>query len=162
MVRLVIALLLGFLLSFGEEAVFVQTEYKKPFKVVFEIYLDHPEKMRPAIGWVSNVIFVLTNPPYDFSLEDIDIVVVSHGRELPVFLKENRDKYQDIVERIEGLTHYGVKFKVCRMALTQLYGATEKDLHPFVETVPSAIVEVAHWQMMGYSLIIPMVFEIRR
>jgi intracellular sulfur oxidation DsrE/DsrF family protein len=67
--------------------------------------------MRPAIGWISNVIFVLTNPPYNFSLEDIDIVVVSHGRELPVFLEENRDKYQDIMERIEGLTHYGVNSK---------------------------------------------------
>ncbi len=162
MIRLIIVLLFGFIFSFGEEASFVQTDYRRPFKVVFELYLDHPEKVRPALGWISNVIFVLTNHPYNFSLEDIDIVVVSHGRELPVFVKTNREKYQDIVERIEGLAYYGVKFKICRIALTQLYGYTEKDIYPFLETVPSAITEIAHWQMLGYSLVIPMVFEIKR
>ncbi|WP_448583784.1 DsrE family protein [Thermocrinis sp.] len=145
-----------------EEAKFVQTEYKKPFRVVYELFLDHPEKLRVALGWISNVIFVLTHPPYNFNLEEIDIVVVSHGREIEVFAKENRGKYQDMVERLESLSQYGVKFKLCRIALTQLYGYSEKDVYPFVETVPSAITEIAHWQQMGYALLIPMVFEIRR
>lgn len=139
----------------------VQTPYQKPFKVVYEIYLDHPEKLRSALGWISNVIFVLTNPPYNFDLEDIQIVVVSHGRELPVFVERDRKKYEDIVERIESLSVYGVKFKVCRMAAEQIYGFSDKDFYPFVELVPSAITEIIHWQLQGYALIIPQVFEIR-
>ncbi|WP_448587614.1 DsrE family protein [Thermocrinis sp.] len=162
MLKLILSLIILLCVSFAkDQAKFVQTEYKKPFRVVYELFLDHPEKLRVALGWISNVIFVLTNPPYNFGLEDIDIVVVSHGREIPVFAKENQGKYSDVVERLESLSFYGVKFKLCRMALVQLYGYSEKDIYPFVETVPSAITEIAHWQHMGYALLIPMVFEIR-
>ena len=141
---------------------FVQTPYQKPFKVVYELFFDHPEKLRPALVWISNVIFVLTKPPYNFSPEDIDIVVVSHGRELPVFAIKNRDQYADMVERMENLSMYGVKFKVCKMAAEQIYGLSEKDFYPFVELVPSAITEIIHWQLQGYALMIPQVFEIKR
>jgi hypothetical protein len=151
------------LLAFSQEhAKYMQTPYQKPFKVVYEFFLDHPEKIRQALGWVSNVIFVLTNQPYGFTPEDIHIIVVSHGRELPVFAKKNREQYADIVERLESLSLYGVKFKVCKMAAEQIYGLSEKDFYPFVELVPSAITEIAHWQQQGYSLIIPQVFEIKR
>ncbi|RMH81292.1 MAG: hypothetical protein D6674_00345 [Acidobacteria bacterium] len=145
-----------------EHARFVYTEYKRPFKVVYELFLDHPEKLRPALGWISNVLFVLTNPPYNFSPDDINILVVSHGREVPVFAKRNGEHYKDIVERVESLSIYGVKFKVCKMAAEQVYGLSEKDFYPFVELVPSAITEIIHWQMQGYALMIPQVFEIRR
>ncbi len=161
--RALLLLLFMFVFAFSQEgAKLVQTPYQKPFRVVYELFLDHPEKLRPALGWISNVVFVLTNPPYNFSLEDIDIVVVSHGRELPVFAVKNREKYKDVVERIESLSMYGVKFKVCKMAAEQLYGLSEKDFYPFVELVPSAITEIAHWQQLGYGLVIPQVFEVRR
>lgn len=156
-----IFLLFGFLHA-QEHARSVYTEYKKPFKVVYELFLDHPEKLRPALGWISNVLFVLTNPPYNFSLDDVDIVVVSHGREVPVFARQNREQYRDMVERMESLSLYGVKFKVCKMAAEQVYGLSERDIYPFVELVPSAITEIIHWQMQGYALMIPQVFEIRR
>lgn len=154
-------LLLLLLIIANSHAKPVQTPYQKPFKVVYEIYLDHPEKLRPALGWISNVISVLTNPPYNFDLDDIQIIVVSHGRELPVFVEKNRNKYEDIVERIENLNIYGVKFKVCKMAAEQIYGFSDKDFYPFVELVPSAITEIIHWQLQGYALMIPQVFEIR-
>jgi len=32
-----------------------------------------------------------------------------------------------------------------------------KDLHEYVQVVPSAITEIAHWQLNGYALIIPQV-----
>ncbi|MCX8164457.1 MAG: DsrE family protein [Aquificaceae bacterium] len=140
----------------------VQTPYQKPFKVVYELFLDHPEKLRPAIGWISNVVYVLTNPPYSFSPEDLEIVVVSHGRELSVFVAKNRKDFADMVDRLESLSMYGVKFKVCKIAAEQIYGLSERDFYPFVELVPSAITEIIHWQMQGYALMIPQVFEIRR
>ncbi|HAV40392.1 MAG TPA: hypothetical protein DCX31_04900 [Aquificaceae bacterium] len=161
--RKILFILLLFSLSFAQpHGKFVQTPYQKPFKVVYEFFFDHPEKLRPALGWISNVIYVLTNPPYNFSPEDIDIVVVSHGRELPVFAMKNKDQYTDIVERMENLSMYGVKFKVCKMAAEQIYGLSEKDFYPFVELVPSAITEIIHWQLQGYALMIPQVFEIKR
>ncbi len=161
-----IALLLLFIvgLTFSQEkAQFVQTPYQnqKPFKAVFELFLDHPEKLGPALGWVGNLIRVLTNPPYNFSPEEIDIVVVSHGREIPVFAKANKGKYSEVVERLESLSQLGVKFKICGMAARGIYGLTEKDFYPFVELVPSAIPEILYWQQKGYGLLIPNVIEIR-
>ncbi|MFN7065234.1 MAG: DsrE family protein [Aquificaceae bacterium] len=160
--KMILSLL--FLITFvfaQQQGKVIQTPYQKPFKVVFEFFFDHPEKLRPALGWISNVIYILTSPPYNFSLEDIDIVVVSHGRELPAFVTRNREKYEDIVERLESLSLYGVKFKVCRIAAEQIYGLSEKEFYPFVELVPSAITEIIHWQLQGYALMIPQVFEIK-
>ncbi|ADC89726.1 Domain of unknown function DUF1791 [Thermocrinis albus DSM 14484] len=159
MARVVLALLMFLVASFSKEkALYVQTEYAKPFRVVVEFYFDHPEKIRPALGWVSNIVYVLTNPPYNYPLEDIDIVVISHGRELEAFVKRNREKYRDVVERMESLSQYGVKFFVCAMAARQLYNLKEEDFYPFVTLVPSAITELAHWQHKGYALIIPQIF----
>ncbi|MEZ0361336.1 MAG: DsrE family protein [Hydrogenobacter sp.] len=160
--RVIFTLLLILCVSFGAEgAKFIQTQYTKPFKAVVEFYFDNPEKIGPALGWVSNLVYVLSNPPYNYSPEDIDIVVVSHGRELPVFAKENRKKYESIVERIESLSFYGVKFTVCSMAARQFYGYSEKDFYPFVTLVPSALTELIHWQQMGYGLLIPQVLEVK-
>ena len=39
------------------------------------------------------------------------------------------------------------------------YGYSVKDFQEFVELVPSAITELAHWQNRGYALIIPQVME---
>ncbi|MCS7277378.1 MAG: DsrE family protein, partial [Aquificaceae bacterium] len=135
--KVILSLILLFSFLFAQpHGKFLQTPYERPFKVVYELFLDHPEKLRPALGWISNVLFVLTNPPYNFSPDDIEIVVVSHGRELPVFAMKNRSQYQDIVERLESLSMYGVKFKVCKMAAEQIYGLSDKDFYPFVELVP--------------------------
>ncbi len=146
----------------SEHGKFVQTEYSRPFKAVVELFLESPEALGPALGWISNIVYVLSNPPYNYSSEDIDIVVVSHGRELPVFAMENRERYKEIVERVESLSMYGVKFMVCNMAARQLYGYTEKDFYPFVTLVPSALTEIIHWQQRGYGLLTPRILEIKR
>ena len=149
---------------FGEDkAEFVQTPYEKPFKVVVEFYFDEPEKIVPALEWVSNVIYVLTKEPYSFVPgEDIDIVVVIHGTEITTLVKDNRDRFKSVWDRIEGMSMYGVKFKVCSMAAEQIYGYKKEDFPSFVELVPSAITELLHWQHKGYALLIPRIYERRR
>ncbi len=142
-----------------DSAKFVQTPYSAPFKAVVEFYFDHPEKIGPALSWVSNIIVVLTNPPYSFMPDDIDIVVVIHGTEIVTTVKKNRDKYKEVVERMESLAMQGVKFKVCKMAAEMLYGYKREDFYPFIELVPSAITEILHWQQKGYALLIPRVLE---
>lgn len=62
-------LLILFILSFpfgSEHAKFVQTPYQVPFKVVVEFYFDELEKIRPALLWISNIIYVLSKEPYNF------------------------------------------------------------------------------------------------
>ncbi len=162
--KVILTLLLLVVLTFGEEgAKFVQTPYKAPFKAVVEFYFDEPEKIRPALLWVSNIIYVLSNEPYNFIPgEDIDIVVIIHGTEITTLVKKNKEKYKDIWERIEGMSMYGVKFKVCGIAAEQLYGYTAKDFPEFVELVPSAITELLHWQQQGYALLIPRIYEMKK
>ncbi len=150
--------------AFGESKPrFVQTPYGAPFRAVVEFYFDEPEKMRPALEWVSNIIYVLSREPYNFIPgEDIDIVVVIHGTEIVTLAKKNREKYRDIWERVESMEMYGVKFKVCKMAAELIYNYKPEDLAPFIELVPSAITELLHWQHKGYALLIPQIHERRR
>ncbi len=141
-------------------AEFVQTEYQRPFRAVVEFYFDEPEKIKPALEWVSNIIYVLSKEPYNFVPgEDIDIVVVIHGTEITTLVRKNRDRYREIWDRIEGMAMYGVKFKVCGMAAELIYGYKKEDFPEFVELVPSAITELLHWQHKGYALLIPRILE---
>ena len=159
---LVVVFVLTFSLS-GRGAEFVQTTYNAPFKVVVEFYFDEPEKIKPALEWVSNIIYVLSREPYEFIPgEDIDIVVVIHGTEIVTLVKKNRKKYKDVWDRIESMSMYGVKFKVCSMAAELIYHYKPGDFPDFVELVPSAITELLHWQHKGYALLIPRVFERKR
>ncbi len=163
MKRVVLTLLVILSLSFSEGAKFVQTPYEAPFKAVVEFYFDEPEKIRPALEWVSNIIYVLSREPYNFVPgEDIDIVVVIHGTEITTLVKKNRERYRDIWDRIEGMSMYGVKFKVCGMAAELIYGYKKEDFPEFVELVPSAITELLHWQQKGYALLIPRILERKR
>ena len=154
-------LLLTLGLSFPQDKpAFVQTPYQAPFKVVVEFYFDEPEKIKPALEWVSNIIYVLSREPYEFIPgEDIDIVVIIHGTEITTLVKKNREKYRDIWDRIESMEMYGVKFKVCSMAAELIYGYKPEDFPPFIELVPSAITELLHWQHKGYALLIPRIYE---
>jgi hypothetical protein len=52
----------------------------------------------------------------------------------------------------------GVDFKVCALAARD-YGYSTDAFYEFVEVVPSAITELAHWQLQGYALITPRVME---
>ena len=52
----------------------------------------------------------------------------------------------------------GVKFKVCGLAAED-YGYSIRDFYEFIEVVPSAITELAHWQQQGYAVIAPTVLE---
>ena len=54
--RKILFILLLFSLSFAQpHGKFVQTPYQKPFKVVYEFFFDHPEKLRPAVDVSSGI-----------------------------------------------------------------------------------------------------------
>jgi intracellular sulfur oxidation DsrE/DsrF family protein len=70
--------------------------------------------------------------------------------------RKNYEKYRDAVERMRYYASLGVEFKVCGLA-AQDYGYASEAFYGFVDVVPSAITELAHWQLQGHALITPQV-----
>lgn len=135
----------------------VDTAYA-PAKVVFEFYLDDPQKIGSALFWIRSLINPLLEAPYDYSPEDHNIVVVIHGTEIVTVAEKNEAKYQEAVDRMRYYADLGVAFKVCGQAAED-FGYTVKDFQDFIEVVPNAMTELAHWQQQGYALIVPKVLE---
>lgn len=137
------------------EATFVDTPYASP-RVVFDIFLDDPHKLGSALHWLRSLILPLSVPPYNY--DPATIKVVLHGTELVTLAKKNQGKYQELVDRMRYYADLGIEFKVCRLAMED-YGYGVKDMQDFVQVVPSAIVDLAHWQNQGYALLVPQILD---
>ncbi|MBW8306711.1 MAG: DsrE family protein [Thiobacillus sp.] len=135
----------------------VATPYA-PAKVMFEFYLDDPQKIGSALYWVRSLMNPLQAAPYSYSPEDLSIVVVIHGTEIVTVAKKNEEKYQEAVERMRYYADLGVSFKVCGQAAED-FGYAVEDFQDFIEVVPNAMTELAHWQQQGYALIIPQIMS---
>jgi len=138
-------------------AEFIQTPYTEQ-KVVFDFYLDDPAKTNAALFWVRSLLNPLVEEPYGYAPDFMEIKVIIHGTEIVTLAKKNYDKYKIVVERMKYYSQLGVEFKVCALAAED-YGYAHSDFHDFVHIVPSAITELAHWQLKGHALIRPMVME---
>jgi uncharacterized protein len=137
----------------------VATPYA-PAKAVFEFYLDNPQKIDSALYWVRSLMNPLQEAPYNYSPEDLSIVIVIHGTEIVTVAKQNEAKYQEAVDRMRYYADLGVVFRVCGQAAED-YGYALKDFQDFIEVVPNAITELAHWQQQGYALIVPQILDKR-
>jgi len=135
----------------------VQTPYTEQ-KVVFDFYFDEPDKINTALFWVRSLINPLMDEPYGMAPEFLDIKVVVHGTEIVTLARKNYARYEDTVERMRYYASLGVEFKVCGLA-AQDYHYDTGDFYDFVDVVPSAITELAHWQLQGFALITPQVLE---
>ncbi|MGD2056192.1 MAG: DsrE family protein [Gammaproteobacteria bacterium] len=135
----------------------VQTPYTEQ-KVVYDFYFDNPAKINAALYWIRSLMNPLMEAPYEMAPEFLDIKVVIHGTEIVSVARHNYDKYRDAVERMRYYASLGVDFKVCALAAGD-YGYSTDAFYEFVEVVPSAITELAHWQLQGYALITPRVME---
>lgn len=146
---------LGTLAPAQAAAKWVDTPYA-PARVVFDFYLDNPQKINNALYWVRSLMNSVLEAPYNYSPEALKIVVVIHGTEIVTVAKKNEAKYQDAVDRMRYYADLGVSFRVCRLAAED-YGYLLEDFQDFIEVVPNGITELAHWQQQGYSLITPQV-----
>ena len=140
-----------------EQATFVQTPYKEP-KVAFEFYFDNPNKINSALYWLRSYINPLTEEPYNYAPEFMDIKVIIHGTEIVTLAKKNYAKYKTVVERMKYYSALGVEFRVCSLAAKD-FGYETKDFQSFVKIVPSAIIEIGHWQQQGYAIIKPQIMD---
>jgi hypothetical protein len=148
---------LGFSVPVQAAGKWVATPYA-PAKVMFEFYLDDPQKIGSALYWVRSLMNPLQAAPYSYSPEDLSIVVVIHGTEIVTVAKKNEEKYQEAVERMRYYADLGVSFKVCGQAAED-FGYAVEDFQDFIEVVPNAMTELAHWQQQGYALIIPQIMS---
>ena len=148
---------LGLAQPVGAAGKWVQTPYA-PAKVMFEFYLDDPQKIGSALYWLRSLLNPLQAAPYNFSPEDLNIVVVIHGTEIVTVAKKNEEKYRDAVDRMRYYADLGVAFKVCGQAAED-FGYRVEDFQDFIEVVPNAITELAHWQQQGYALIVPQILD---
>lgn len=159
--NLFICLLIPFLIfsPASKAAEFVQTPYTEQ-KVVFDFYLDDPAKTNAALFWLRSLLNPLMDDPYGYAPDFMEIKVIIHGTEIVTLAKKNYEKYKTVVERMKYYSQLGVEFRVCAIAAED-YGYLHSDFHDFVQVVPSAITELAHWQLQGYALIRPIVMEKR-
>lgn len=142
-----------------DAAEYVETPYAEQ-KVVFDFYFDEPDKINSALYWLKSLVEPLMAAPYNYSPDDLHIKVVIHGTELVTLAKHNYPRYQEAVERMRYYSLLGVEFKVCKFAAAD-YDYNLEDFQEFVDVVPSAIAELAHWQKEGYVIITPRVQEKR-
>lgn len=140
-----------------EQAKYIQTPYKEP-KVVFDFYFDEPQKINSALYWIRSLINPLSEDPYGYAPEFMNIVVIIHGTEIVTVAKHNYIKYKEAVERMRYYAQLGVEFKVCGLAAGD-YGYRQSDFQEFIHIVPSAIPELVHWQQQGYAVIAPNIME---
>jgi uncharacterized protein len=148
---------LGMLAPAQATGKWVDTPYA-PARVVFEFYLDNPIKINSALYWVRSLMNPLLDAPYNYSPEDLKIVVVIHGTEIVTVAKKNEAKYQEAVDRMRYYADLGVSFRVCGLAAED-YGYSLQDFQDFIEVVPNGITELAHWQQQGFALIVPQVLD---
>lgn len=138
-------------------AEFVQTPYDEQ-KVLFDFYFDNPEKINSALYWIRSLMNPLIEAPYEIPPEALDLKVIIHGTEIVTVARKNYDKYRDAVERMRYYAELGVEFRVCGLAAED-YGYSREDFHDFVKLTPSAITEIAHWQLQGYAVVTPVVMD---
>lgn len=147
--------------SMASSAKYVETPYANEHKVVFDFYLDDPQKINAALYWLKSYVEPLMAPPYDTAPDDFDIKVIMHGTELVTVARHNYAQYKRAVERMRYYAELGiVEFKVCQFAARD-YDYSLEDFQDFVQVVPSAIAELAYWQKQGYVLITPQIQEKR-
>lgn len=151
-------LLLGLASRAGAGGV-VHTEYRDP-KVVFDFFFADPRHIDSGLNWLRAYMNPLIEEPYNLAPEFMEIVVVIHGTEIVTLAKHNYEKYRNAVERMRYYAGLGVRFKVCGLAASD-YGYRNDSFYDFVDIVPSAMAEVAHWQQRGYGLVMPQIHEKR-
>lgn len=135
----------------------ISPEYLEP-KAVFDFFFADPRHINSGLFWLRSYMNPLSEAPYDYAPEMMDIVVVVHGTEIVTLAKHNYDKYREAVERMRYYASLGVKFRVCGLAAGD-YDYDADTFYDFVEVIPSAMVEIADLQQRGYGLVMPLIHE---
>ena len=119
-------------------------KFAKNTNVVFDVNYQNPEDLNLLYFFVKNTQKVLGGKA----------VVVTHGRELRAFAKENYAKYQGIMQKMAELKQDGVEFHMCNNAM-HAAGFKAEDMNGLVTIVPAGFPEIAYYERKGYAYINP-------
>ena len=117
-------------------------------KVVYHVNYDDPKHQAAAMRNIQNHINAV-------GAENLDLVVVMHGKGVTLLKKANDD--MNFQSKVVNLKDQDVKFQVCNNTLrgkkidyeTDLFDVNENDI------VPSGVAELARLQQKGYTYIKP-------
>ncbi len=127
-------------------------------KVVYDWNLSSPEDVSKALNFIRNHFKAYSEYA---PLEEVEIVVVSHGAEIPVFAKQNQKIFKETVERIKNFHDmYGVRFYICLNA-AKAFGFDVKDFPSFVILTPAGVAKLAALQEEGYRLVPAVVHDFK-
>ena len=118
--------------------------FPKKINVVFDVNYQNPEDLNLLYFFVKNTKKTLGGKA----------VVVTHGRELRAFAKENYEKYQGIMQKMAELKKEGVEFHMCNNAM-HAAGFKAEDMNGLVTIVPAGFPEIAYYESQGYAYINP-------
>ncbi|MFU0831743.1 MAG: DrsE domain-containing protein [Oscillospiraceae bacterium] len=115
-------------------------------KVIFHV--DESSRWQMVLANATNMIQYGRTQDMPF---EVEILANSQAvRQLTIQGAEEAE----MRERAEVLSRSGARFAACRVAMGNLK-IKESDLLPFVQTVPSGVVELAQRQDEGYAYIRP-------
>ena len=113
-------------------------------KVLFHV--DEPEKWRPALANLRNMVDFYQSASIPFEIE-----LVANGTAVKGLTLTGAGPLSGAMD---SLHRAGVAFKACRNALAA-QGIPESALCGFAGTVPAGVVEIAQKQSEGYAYIKP-------
>ncbi len=122
--------------------------------VLYDWNYATPEDGLRALGYVRNHIKAMQ----EFGdLENSNFVIVAHGNDLHAFSRLNAEAYPEAYERLKELTDMGVEIHVCRNA-ARGRGYAPEDFYDLITVVPAAVIDIAKYQMEGYTYMYPALF----
>ncbi len=101
----------------------------------------------PAAQWES-VLNNAENAQRAFAPERAEIMIIVHGKALPILLKTNTAQ----AERMARMAANGVTFAACRNSMRRMK-VEKPDLHDFATTVDSGVAEVIRRQEAGWAYV---------
>jgi intracellular sulfur oxidation DsrE/DsrF family protein len=136
----------------------ISDETYPSLKVVYDWNLPSPENVNQALNYISNHLKAYTN--YS-PLAEVEIVVVSHGPEVAIFAKQNKEKFKEVIERMKSFYEsYGIQFYVCNNALKYM-GYSREDILPFVIITPAGVAKLSALQEEGYRLVPTLTWDMK-
>lgn len=119
-----------------------------PAGVVFEVASGRENALQWALPLIQDYTRRLRG-----RFPDLDIAVVSHGKEEFSLLDANRDKYQEVHKAVVQLTSDAkVPIHVCGTHAAW-YDKSAEDFPDYIDVAPVGPTQIRDYQNLGYTLI---------
>ena len=123
----------------------VQSVYS-PSKVIYDFSDPNPEVLGHMLDRAN-----LLQKIYQDDIFEASIVFVIHEDAIPLFVKEPKRSYSDLMIRAKSLVQGEIiQFRLCE-ASASMQGFKQQDFHDFVSIVPMADAEIVKLQQQGYA-----------